>query len=473
MVRTSGLRALCGAAVIVFAGSACSSGGGSGSAYVPPNTVTSAIRIAGVGDSLTAGEQSNGLLGENAPNPIPGSPFPFVQATQEHGYWALIWQQINPSGNLSDPSTSPLPLMMAPGVGTVLVPNNVGSPTPITSACGGLNQIAYNFSLALGTRLNPRIAPLDVAVPGQTMHEAVYMYQPTGPCKPPPGPVGALAPLLMENNYFYPILANYGVGHTQLQAAVALRPKITTVWLGSNDVLKYAFSGGQVGPTNPAQFSSDLATIIRSLQSAGSKVAVANLIEIIDAAFFFPGPEVEAVITAKFVQLGLPLPVAQAFAAELAAEIQKESGVGPNGGWLTLQGLGKTFAAFQNGSPTIGLVPAGDYLTPAVGATLQQSNAALNSAIASTVSANGATLVDVNAVFKQILANGGVYPLNSKCCSIQYGGGFFSLDGLHPSNTGYAVLANDFIQTLDKAYGLSIPQVDVQKIYETDPYAPH
>ena len=169
----------------------------------------------------------------------------------------------------------------------------------------------------------------------------------------------------------------------------------------------------------------------------------------------------------------VPLPVAEAFAAELAAEIEKESGVGPNGGWLTLQGLGKTFAAFQNGQSTIGLVPQGDYVTAALGASLQKSNDALNSAIASTVAANGATLVDIHAQFAQIVANGGIYPLNSKCCSLQYEGGFFSWDGIHPSNTGYAVLANTFIGTLDKAYGLSIPQVDVGAIYATDPYAPH
>jgi lysophospholipase L1-like esterase len=471
--RTQFARAAVAAVAASVALSACSSGGGSSNPYVPPKTVGSALRIVGMGDSLTAGVQSNGLMGEDTTNPIPGSPFATVQATQEHGFWALLWQQANPGVDISDPSVSPLPLIAAPGIGTVLTLNGQGSPTPITTACGGLNQIAYNFSKALGVRLAPKNAPFDIGVPGQTMHEAVYQYQPTGPCNTLPGPIGALGALLSENNYFYPVLGNYGVGHTQLQAAVALRPHITTVWLGSNDLLKYAFSGGAVGPTSPAQFSSDLATIIRTLQTAGSKVAVSNLVDVLNAAFFFPGPEVEAVITGNFLKLGLPLPVAEAFAAELAAEIEKESGVGPNGGWLTLQGLGKTFAAFQNGQSTIGLVPQGDYVTAALGASLQKSNDALNSAIASTVAANGATLVDIHAQFAQIVANGGIYPLNSKCCSLQYEGGFFSWDGIHPSNTGYAVLANTFIGTLDKAYGLSIPQVDVGAIYATDPYAPH
>jgi hypothetical protein len=59
------------------------------------------------------------------------------------------------------------------------------------------------------------------------------------------------------------------------------------------------------------------------------------------------------------------------------------------------------------------------------------------------------------------------------CCSLAFGGGFFSLDGLHPSNTGYAVIADLWIATLDAKLGLSIPQVNIPAIYATDPYAPH
>lgn len=473
-MSTVRVRSLGAAVILSLGASACSSSSNSTPAVNPPNTVASAIRFAGVGDSLTAGVQSNGLLGIVAPNPVPGSPFgAFVPPTQPNGFWALVWSKMNPGADPSDPRISPLPLMAAPGVGTVLVPNSQGAPTPITGPCNALNGIAYTFGTAMQARLNPHRAPFDVGIPGQTMHEAVYQYQPTGPCKPPPGPVGALAALLPENGYFYPILGNFGITVTQLQAAVALRPQLTTVWLGSNDLLKFAFSNGAVGPTDPGQFAGDLTTIIRSLQKTGSKVAVANLVDVLHAAFFFPGPSIVAVITAKFVSIGLPPSVALAFANQLAAEILKESGVGPNGGWLTLQGLGKTFAAFQNGSQTIGLVATGDYVTAALGVRLQQSNNTLNAVINGVAQQNGAALVDIQGTFHKIVANGGIYPLNPKCCSLIYGGGFFSLDGIHPSDTGYAVLANAFISTIDSSFGYSIPFVDVNAIYANDPFAPH
>jgi hypothetical protein len=53
-----------------------------------------------------------------------------------------------------------------------------------------------------------------------------------------------------------------------------------------------------------------------------------------------------------------------------------------------------------------------------------------------------------------------------------YRGGLSSLDGLHPSNTGYALIANVFIDQLNASYNLGIPDVNVAAVYATDPYAP-
>jgi hypothetical protein len=58
-----------------------------------------------------------------------------------------------------------------------------------------------------------------------------------------------------------------------------------------------------------------------------------------------------------------------------------------------------------------------------------------------------------------------------------------SFDGLHPSNTGYAIIAYEFIDVINKAYGTHIPQIDVKAAYQgtrcknanycyPDPYAP-
>jgi hypothetical protein len=40
-------------------------------------------------------------------------------------------------------------------------------------------------------------------------------------------------------------------------------------------------------------------------------------------------------------------------------------------------------------------------------------------------------------------------------------GGLFSLDGVHPTPAGYAVIANQFINTINTTFGATLPQVDV------------
>jgi hypothetical protein len=48
-------------------------------------------------------------------------------------------------------------------------------------------------------------------------------------------------------------------------------------------------------------------------------------------------------------------------------------------------------------------------------------------------------------------------------------GGLFSLDGVHPTNTGYAIIANEFIKTMNGSLRADIPYVSVEQVSETDP----
>ena len=211
---------------------------------------------------------------------------------------------------------------------------------------------------------------------------------------------------------------------------------------------------------------------MQTLQKSGAKVVVANLVDVLGAPFFFPGPTLPQSLAALLESAGVPPPVAAIVAANYAQQINQLYGIGPKGGYLTLQGVGKVATAIQSQLPPTGLVPAGDYVTAALAVKLKKANLAYNAAIANVSKVNGAPLVDIYSFFVGIERNG--LPVNPPvCCNLQYGGGFSSLDGLHPSNTGYAEIANLFIDTIDHAYGYSIPEVNVQAIYATDPYAPH
>jgi len=77
---------------------------------------------------------------------------------------------------------------------------------------------------------------------------------------------------------------------------------------------------------------------------------------------------------------------------------------------------------------------------------------AFNAIISATASGAGLAFVDANALLNQIASGGvtsGRYTLRSNLVT----GGAFSLDGIHPTARGYALLANEFMKAIDVTYG--------------------
>jgi lysophospholipase L1-like esterase len=488
------------ALALAVAVSACSGGGGSKPFVTPPagNPGSTApvqkLSIAGVGDSLTAGVQSSGLMGADLPvlgvDPALGQIGP-VQQTQEHGFFALLWEQANGVGigTMSNPATSPLPLIKPPGIGGLLAPTSTHVfPAPVTNVCSAAQLPANQFSTALSLRLNAGLNPWDLGIPGQTVHEALFMIGAVGDCSVAPTDPAAFVQLNSlvngESQNFWPILAGFGQGVSQVGAAVSLHAQVATVWLGSNDLLKVAFSGGAAPVTSPQSMHDDTVSIIRQLQGAGSKVAVANLVDVMGAATFIPQPAyqqtLQLYIAGLLIKQGVNPVQAQAaalaYSNAYAAQETAQTGLGPNG-YFTINALFKTLqtAAAQIPASAIPKAPtltSGDFIADAVANNVKALNASYNVAIGQAATDTGAALVDIHKLFTQIASAGGA-PINPPtCCNLQYRGGLSSLDGLHPSNTGYALIANAFIDTLDAAYNLGIPDVNVGAVYATDPYAP-
>ncbi len=165
-----------------------------------------------------------------------------------------------------------------------------------------------------------------------------------------------------------------------------------------------------------------------------------------------------------------------AYSTAYAAQETAQAGLGPNG-YFTINALFKTLqtAAAQipaHAAPVAPALTSGDFISDAVANEVKGLNTAYNGSIAAAASETGAALVDIHGLFVQIATAGGA-PINPpKCCSLVYRGGLSSLDGLHPSNTGYALIANAFIAQLNTSYNLGIPAVNVGAVYATDPYAP-
>jgi hypothetical protein len=102
--------------------------------------------------------------------------------------------------------------------------------------------------------------------------------------------------------------------------------------------------------------------------------------------------------------------------------------------------------------------------------TVQAQVTAFNQVIAQAATSAGATLVDINALFKQVSTSG--LTINGYTGTTAFLGGFFALDGIHPTNTGYAVVANTFIDTMNSKIGTKIPDVSLSSVAAADPLWP-
>lgn len=481
-------------------GSAATSGPGSNATPpLPPNNTANAgltqQNYVGLGDSLTAGYQAGGLLGDpNTTNPQSALPGSIVPVTQENGFWALFYQQA--TGNSA---AGVLPLIKSPGLGDQLVVTaNKNAPGFIGthSSCDSFNDAAYSPTNWFAVRMNPAAAIADVAVPGITMHEAISE---TGPLTGPPNTPscgyiatgdptsGNLQSLVNgESLMYYPILGQFAATlapgtATELNAAVSLKPQVTTVWLGANDLLKYIFShGNSLATDSPAQFAADLTQVITTLEKSGSKVVVANLPDILGNTSgeapvpqFFPIAKVSADLQA----LGVP--------AAVAGPVQSfiQTNYTGAGGFLTETGFFTVLSQIESGAPSINLdgtvQGSGDgtnYLDTAFAAQAMGLNAAYNTAINTVASQTNAALADIQTTFQGINAAGGVTLAPGVTLTTQFGGGLLSFDGLHPSNTGYALIANVFIAAADTKFALSIPPLSnaqIGTIASSDTYNPY
>ena len=558
------------ALVAMAALAAC--GGGSSSSTIPapgPSAAPNILaRIVGVGDSLTAGYQSAGWLGApNVPNPLlAGTPYANLPVPfgQENGWWSLLYQQsqtaltglpFSPFAMAS--ATSPLPLVAGPGFGNELVPANPAltgglefgplNGTAPGAGCKANDQAAYSLSTVATTLLNPRSMPLDLGIPGLTIHEEIAMHQPLVPnCAAIPGIPPAIQGVVGgESEDFWPVLQNFsqlGSSLTPLAAAVSLKPTLATVWLGANDLLKYAFSAGQWqgDDTTVAQVQSDMTTIINQLKATGAKVVVANIPDILVAPQFFTVQD-PAVLAAQLAPTLQPavcniqanaactielfatsqspaLPITLPEAQSLVVAVSNAYGLGATTstpGYLTETGMLttiETLGGVIKANPALLANPAalatalvgalqldpsgtgtglgGYYFTPAWAAQVQTVNDNINNGILAAAQATNTPLVDTKTLEDNLSWKGAIGTPNpyfmqaltinpGKCCTLGFGGGILSFDGLHPSDTGYALIANAFIQTINTAYGTTINQVSPINVYNgtgyfyPDPFAQH
>jgi lysophospholipase L1-like esterase len=435
--------------VLVFFGGCTDNGPGVFAPSLGSKTVTKYVAI---GNSLTAGYQSNGLY----------------QSAQIYSYPNLIAGQLKLAG--ATLGTFEQPLYSDPGTPGA---DGKASRYEIISLVG---PVIGPRGLAPGSPLNLSLArPYDnLGIPGAVIFDFLDSASFASKAVPP-----------RSNPLFALILRSAALGNSVFAQAKALHPDLVTFWLGNNDVLGYATSGGvsPAAPTSLAAFTYLYSQAVDSLRAAlpNASIVVANIPDVTTIAFFTTlGPHIAAAVAASgapfryqkhgetgvasgnttFTEATPPLIclTGSAYAPLLGQ---------PTGKWYRDKGYPSLPAGIDTTKP-FGFHPQNPWPDALVLDADEQAVAAtavagFNSAIATAAQAKNAVVVDINAFFAGVKANG-YFWAGEEFTSEYVKGGLFSLDGVHPSSRGSGVLANQFIKKMNERLGTKLSYVDISAL---------
>ncbi len=297
------------------------------------------------------------------------------------------------------------------------------------------------------------------------------IFQQEGPFHNMGVPGAKTSHLLFEGygslNPYYGRFASDPVSGSVIKDALALQPSFFTLWTGSNDILGFALGGGEgEGITPTEEFSAALQTIVAQLTANGARGAVANIADITRIPFFSAIPyDALALMSQGQVDM-LNAGYAEAPHIEFSfgrnpivvADQSHPAGIRQiERGELVLLTAMQGMTANGWGS-SVPLAPE-YYLNLEQVSMIKESTGDYNSVIEQLTGSAGLAHVDVASLLRA--AETGIY-FDAIAFNTQFvSGGLFSLDGVHLTARGYAIVANEFIAEINRAYNASIPKVAV------------
>ncbi|WP_459211379.1 SGNH/GDSL hydrolase family protein [Aquimarina rhabdastrellae] len=304
---------------------------------------------------------------------------------------------------------------------------------------------------------------------------------------------------------------------TVIGDAVAQNPSFFSLWIGNNDILSYATSGGvgvdQTGNIDPSTYGSNDITdpnvfanaysqMVNALTANGAEGVLINLPDVTSIPFFTTVPHdaipldaaTAAFLTVQFAPYNLginQLAAGGAISAEEAARRQITFTEGQNAVVildedltdlssinpgltnmrqatsedllvLTSSTVIGTLADPSNAASVIGLaVPLEDryVLTTDEQALITTAQTSYNATIQALAEANDLAFFDAKSLLAQVASTGITFDGGTVTSTFASGGGF-SLDGVHPTPRGYALAANGVIEAINAKYGATVPVVN-------------
>lgn len=398
-------------------------------------------RYVAVGDSLTAGVQSNGL----------------VIDFQEHSFPFFIAKQLG----VNDFEQ---PLIGRPGIGA-----NPGK-KPLMFRNGEIVEDDLQVGDIFGLAINPLLPrPYDnLGIAGDGLFDIDDNAR-----------IDDLRVLILR-----------GMG-SQLDQAIELDPEIISFWIGGNDVIGAALHGGDLNRITPKEkFDAEYRDSLTKLRNnTSASIVVANIPDVVDIPFinFFDG--IFRTIPALGINIPVPVLYDQNFQpidfgdglflpiltneSDVVHLLLSSRGPYRNHGIgipdaNSLLDLGFTMSEADDLVTEIenhGLIPSGMpfngefTLTVSEDETIQNTVAGFNESISDIAFELNVPVVNANDLLSRI-NNQGVDGFTGEFVLVDNVNTAFSLDGVHPNNAGYAIIANEFIKVLNDSFEMNITPVD-------------
>jgi len=393
------------------------------------------------------------------------------------------------------------PLMNDNNGGLLLAGNMIAGPRLFFNGAGPASLLTANPAALPTTDIaanNPTGPFNNMGVPGaKSFHLLAPGY----------GNIGNVA-LGLANPYFVRMAS--APNASVLADAMAQSPTFFSLWIGNDDALGYATSGGDgSNPLTPISgapgqgFDGTYGALVATLTAGGAKGVVANIPYVTSLPHFTTVPHnpvpldaaTAAAVNGAYAAYNGGLQAAYGalqatglFSAEELAKRQISFSAGAGNAVVivdeSLTDLGAINPAFaalpkyrQATAADLLVLPASAFigtlavpgnpltvngvavpladkwvLTPEEQAEIKTAIDSYNGIIKGAADAAGLAYFDANSYLQQLAAGGirdGKYTVTSSLVT----GGVFSLDGVHPNARGYALLSNLMMKTLDVTFG--------------------
>ncbi|HKD10918.1 MAG TPA: SGNH/GDSL hydrolase family protein [Thermoanaerobaculia bacterium] len=293
------------------------------------------------------------------------------------------------------------------------------------------------------------------------------------------------------DNYAARVLRNIEgtpfAGTSAVEQAASLHPDLVLYWVGNNDVLGAASTGvalDRVTLTPVADFEAKYLEGLTILQSTGATIVTFTIPDVTSIPLYKTLPPIvlDPATRQPVLVNGQPVPLmgSRAFPPAcpvapcplppdtllhtIKAPLLEAQGIGIPAalGGRAVLGSGDLATALPDGSftpPAGPLVPGVLLYADEVAAIVSRTNE-INDRIRADSAANGIVLYDLNARFAEIAQKG--YSIGGITLTTAFlQGGLFSADGTHPTQIGYAIMADDIIQRVNAVTGSAIPRPDI------------